>query len=52
MDTSDNEIEIRYMGIIGANKFARPVKDDICRYENSDIICSIERPTPVSQGAF
>ena len=51
MDTSDNEIEIRCMGIIGANKFARPVKDDICRYENSDI-CSIERPTPVSQGAF
>ena len=52
MDTSDNEIEIRFIGIIGKNKFAWPEKDNVCWYENSNIIYSIEPPTPVSQRAF
>ena len=51
VDTSDNEIEIRCMGITGGNKFAWPEKD-VCWYENSDIICSIEPPTPVSHRVF
>lgn len=33
-------------------QFAWPEKDDVCWYGNSDIICSIESPTPVSQKAF
>ena len=52
MDTSNNEIEIRCMGTIGKNKFVWPEKDDVCLYKNSNIICSIEPPTPVSQRAF
>ena len=52
VDTSDNEIDIRFMGIIGKNKFPWPEKDNVCWYENSNIIYSIEPPTPVSQTAF
>ena len=51
VDTSDNEIEIRCMAIISENKFVWP-NDVVCWYENSNIICSIEPPTPVSQRAF
>ena len=50
--TSNNEIESGCMGILGKNKFAWPEKGNVCWYENRDIICSIERPTPVSQIAF
>ena len=35
VDTSDNEIEIRCMGIIGENRFVWPETDDVCWYENS-----------------
>ena len=52
VDTSDNETKIRCMGIIDENKFVWPEKDHVCWYENSDIICSIEPPTPTSQIAF
>ena len=52
VDTSNDEIEIRCMGIISKNKFAWPEKNDVCWYENSDIICSIEPPTPISQRTF
>ena len=52
VDTSDNEIEIRCMGIIGENKFVWPETDDVCWYENSDIIFSIEPPHPVCQRGF
>ena len=52
VDTPDNEIEIGCMGIIGENKFVWPEKDDVCWYENSDIICSIEPQIPVSKTAF
>ena len=52
VDTSNDEIEIKCMGIISKNKFAWPEKNDVCWYENSDIICSIEPLTPVSQRTF
>ena len=52
VDTSNDEIEIRCMGIISKNKSAWPERDDVCWYENRDIICSIEPPTPVSQRTF
>ena len=50
--TFDNEIEIRCMGIIGENKFVWPETDDVCWYENSDIIFSIEPTNPVCQRGF
>ena len=52
VDTSDNKIEIRCTGILVKNKFMWPEKDNICWYNNGDIICIIESPTPVSQRAF
>ena len=52
VDTSDNEIEVSGMGIIGENKLAWPENDDVCWYKNSDIICSIESLTPVSLRVF
>ena len=48
VDTSDNTIEISCTGILVKNKFMWPEKDNVCCYDNGDIICSIEPPTPVS----
>ena len=52
VDNSDNKTEIRCTGILVKNKFIWSEKDNICWYDNGDIICIIELPTPVSQRAF
>ena len=52
VDTSDNKIEIKCTGILVKNKFMCPEKDNVCWYDNGDIICVIESSTPVSQRAF
>ena len=52
VDNSDNKIEIRCTGILVKNRFIWSKNDNICWYDNGDIICIIEPPTPVSQRAF